>query len=105
MRPPEYRIIALSPWPRKWIVNARRGDNAVVETGRAGSRSMGRLRQVSRAEASPEIRELYKQFFGDRDPVAQPGTATGTPGDYWTTFALVPDLLFQARNSLMSFVP
>lgn len=61
---------------------------------------MGRLRQVSLAEASPEIRELYKQFFGDRDPVKEPGTATGTPGDYWTTFALVPDLLFQARNSL-----
>ncbi len=61
---------------------------------------MGRLRQVSLAEAPPEIKELYKQFFGDRDPVKEPGTATGTPGDYWTTFALVPDLLFQARNSL-----
>ncbi len=61
---------------------------------------MGRLRQVSLAEASPEVRELYKQFFGDRDPVKEPGTATGTPGDYWTTFALVPDLLFQARNTL-----
>ncbi|HEY6418126.1 MAG TPA: carboxymuconolactone decarboxylase family protein [Candidatus Binataceae bacterium] len=61
---------------------------------------MGRLRQVSLADASPEIRELYKGLFGDRDPVAQPGTATGTPGDYWTTFALVPDLLMQARNSL-----
>jgi len=60
----------------------------------------GRLKQVSKAEASPEIQELYKQFFGDRDPVAQPGTATGTPGDYWTTFALVPDLLFNARTSL-----
>lgn len=65
---------------------------------------MGRLRQVSKAEASPEIRELYKQFFGDRDPVAEPGTATGTPGDYWTTFALVPDLLFQARDSLMALM-
>jgi len=63
---------------------------------------MGRLRQVSKAEATPEIQELYKQFFGDRDPLAEPGTATGTPGDYWTTFALVPDLLFQARNSLMA---
>ncbi len=31
---------------------------------------MGRLEQVSKAEASPEIQELYKQFFGDRDPVA-----------------------------------
>ena len=65
---------------------------------------MSRLRQVSAAEATPEIRELYKQFFGDRDPVANPGTATGTPGDYWTTFALVPDLLFQARNSLMALM-
>src|SRR6266478_10178141 len=70
----------------------------------AGSRSMGRLRQVSRAEATPEIQELYKQFFGDRDPVAEPGTATGTPGDYWTTFALVPDLLLMARNSLMTLL-
>ena len=61
---------------------------------------MPRLKQVSKAEASPEIQELYKQFFGDRDPVAQPGTATGTPGDYWTTFALVPDLLANARTSL-----
>jgi alkylhydroperoxidase family enzyme len=60
----------------------------------------GRLKQVSKAEASPEIQELYQQFFGDRDPVAQPGTATGTPGDYWTTFALVPDLLLNARTSL-----
>jgi alkylhydroperoxidase family enzyme len=60
----------------------------------------GRLRQVSLAEASPEIKELYKQFFGERDPVKEPGTATGTPGDYWTTFALVPDLLKNARESL-----
>ena len=43
---------------------------------------MARLKPVSKAEASPEIQELYKQFFGDRDPVAHPGTATGTPGDY-----------------------
>ena len=61
---------------------------------------MPRLKPVSKVEASPEIQELYQQFFGDRDPVAQPGTATGTPGDYWTTFALVPDLLFDARKSL-----
>jgi len=61
---------------------------------------MGRLRQVSKSEAAPEVVELYKQFFGDRDPVAEPGTATGSPGDYWTTFALVPDLLIQARNTL-----
>src|ERR1700681_1653749 len=65
---------------------------------------MGRLRQVSRAEASPEIRELYTQFFGDRDPVAEPGTATGTPGDYWTTYALVPEILTASRDSLMGML-
>jgi len=65
---------------------------------------MGRLRQVSKAEATPEILEIYRQFFGERDPVAEPGTATGTPGDYWTTFALVPDLLLMARNSLMALL-
>ena len=65
---------------------------------------MSRLRQVSLAEASPEIKELYKQFFGDRDPVKEPGTATGTPGDYWTTFALVPDILMQARTTLGSMM-
>jgi alkylhydroperoxidase family enzyme len=30
-------------------------------------------------------------LFGDRDPVSEPGTATGTPGNWWTVFALVPE--------------
>ena len=68
---------------------------------------MPRLRQVSRSEASPEVVEMYKLLFGDRDPVAEPGTATGTPGDWWTVFALVPDVfrhavagfgLYRSRN-------
>ncbi|HKV55236.1 MAG TPA: carboxymuconolactone decarboxylase family protein [Candidatus Binataceae bacterium] len=63
-----------------------------------------RLRQVPLAEASAEIKEIYKNFFGDRDPVAHPGTATGTPGDYWTTFALVPDILKMSRDSLMALL-
>ena len=55
---------------------------------------MPRLRQVSRAEATSEgILKTYNLLFGDRDPVAQPGTATGTRGDWWTVFALVPDIL------------
>ncbi len=65
---------------------------------------MGRLRQVSKAEASPEVLAIYKEFFGDRDPVAEPGTATGTPGDYWTTFALAPDLLQMARRDLLGLL-
>lgn len=36
---------------------------------------------------------MYERLFGDRDPVAEPGTATGTPGNWWTVFAQTPDLL------------
>jgi alkylhydroperoxidase family enzyme len=46
---------------------------------------------VSRADADPYVLQLYKVLFGDRDPVKEPGTATGTPGNWWTVFALVPD--------------
>ena len=34
---------------------------------------------------------MYELVFGDRDPVVSPGTATGSPGNWWTVFALVPD--------------
>ncbi|MCP5043398.1 MAG: carboxymuconolactone decarboxylase family protein [bacterium] len=57
---------------------------------------MPRLRQVPRRDASPLAQKMYQQLFGDRDPVAEPGTATGTPGDWWTVFALVPDVLEHA---------
>jgi len=52
---------------------------------------MPRLRQVPRAEASAEVRTVYDLLFGGRCPVAEPGTATGTAGNWWTVFALVPD--------------
>ena len=52
---------------------------------------MPRLRQVSRDEAHEAAKPIYKMLFGDRDPVAEPGTATGSPGDWWTVFAGVPD--------------
>jgi len=52
---------------------------------------MPRLHQVPKAEAHPNARTLYELIFGDRDPVEKPGTATGTPGNWWTVFANVPD--------------
>jgi AhpD family alkylhydroperoxidase len=52
---------------------------------------MPRLRQVSKREAHPNAQKLYELIFGGRDPVEQPGTATGTPGNWWTVFANVPD--------------
>ncbi|HVF32759.1 MAG TPA: carboxymuconolactone decarboxylase family protein [Acidimicrobiales bacterium] len=56
---------------------------------------MPRLRQVPRADASaPIVTAMYDLLFGpDRDPVATPGTSSGTPGDWWTVFALVPEIL------------
>jgi alkylhydroperoxidase family enzyme len=58
---------------------------------------MPRLREVPKAEASaPIVLSMYKRLFGDRDPVAEPGTATGTPGDWWTVFANSPDVLEHA---------
>jgi alkylhydroperoxidase family enzyme len=52
---------------------------------------MPRLRQVGKAEAHAAARTVYKMLFGERDPVVSPGTATGSPGNWWTVFALVPD--------------
>lgn len=59
---------------------------------------MPRLRQVPRAEVtSPVVKEWYDLLFGpERDPVAEPGTRTGTSGNWWTVFALVPDILDHA---------
>ena len=56
---------------------------------------MPRLRQVPRDESNaPIVTIMYDLLFGPgRDPVAEPGTATGTSGDWWPVFALVPDVL------------
>jgi alkylhydroperoxidase family enzyme len=52
---------------------------------------MPRLKQISRDEVHENGRKLYERLFGDRDPVTSPGTETGTPGNWWTVFANVPD--------------
>jgi alkylhydroperoxidase family enzyme len=52
---------------------------------------MPRLGQVPRADAHRFAQTMYTMIFGDRDPVVEPGTASGTPGNWWTVFALVPD--------------
>ena len=57
---------------------------------------MPRLRQVPRSEADPVATVMYDMLFGERDPVVEPGTDTGTPGNWWTVFALVPDCLKHA---------
>ncbi|MEO5877959.1 MAG: carboxymuconolactone decarboxylase family protein [Streptosporangiaceae bacterium] len=54
---------------------------------------MPRLREVPRAEVTDErILFFYDHLFApDRDPAVDHGTATGTPGDWWTVFAQSPE--------------
>ncbi len=55
---------------------------------------MPRIAPLPRADAPSEIIKRYDEVFGEgRDPVAQPGTPTGTPGDWWTTCGRVPGIL------------
>ena len=52
---------------------------------------MPRLKQAGR-EAGNDFANLnFDLLFEDRDPITQPGTATGTPGNWWTVFNIVPD--------------
>lgn len=65
---------------------------------------MPRLRQVPRSEATSEVvTKSYDLLFGDRDPVADPGTATGTPGNWWTVFALQPEVLTHASQGFLLY--
>jgi alkylhydroperoxidase family enzyme len=61
---------------------------------------MGRLRQVPRSEVTdPIVLGMYDLLFGkDVDPVTDDrmGTATGSEGDWWTTYALSPDIMEHA---------
>lgn len=60
---------------------------------------MPRLREVPLGEADEKVAlPLYRQLFGERDPVTDPGTATGTRGDWWSVFANSPDTLRHAAQ-------
>jgi len=52
---------------------------------------MPRLKQAGREAENPYANAIFDLLFGDRDPIAAPGTATGTPGNWWTVFNIVPD--------------
>lgn len=55
---------------------------------------MPRLRPVPRSEAAEGIvTTMYDFIFGPRDPVAEPGLANGTTGDWWTVVAQSPELM------------
>ena len=52
---------------------------------------MPRLKQAGPGQGSEMADQIFKLLFGDRDPIEAPGTATGTPGNWWTVFNIVPD--------------
>lgn len=55
------------------------------------------LKQIPRSEVTDQVvLSYYDRLFGGRDPVAEPGTATGTPGDWWTVYAMSPDIFHHA---------
>ena len=65
---------------------------------------MARLRQVPRAEATaPIVVGMYDYIFGQRDPVAEPGTEDGTTGDWWTVMANSPDALEHAVGGFLYY--
>jgi len=55
---------------------------------------MPSLKPLPRHQLSTDAMKWYfNLLFGpDRDPLAEPGTATGTPGDWWPVFALSEDI-------------
>jgi len=53
-----------------------------------------RIAPQPRKGADPSVVEAYDRMFAEGgDPIANPGTSTGTPGDWWTTWGRVPGIL------------
>jgi len=64
---------------------------------------MPRLRQIPKAEAHETARNMYDLLFGSRDPVESPGTASGSPGNWWTVFAGVPECFDHALQGFVFY--
>ena len=64
---------------------------------------MPRLREVPRSEVHPFGEMIYGLIFGDRDPVSDPGTASGTPGNWWTVTAWCPMRSTTSRGGLQFY--
>jgi alkylhydroperoxidase family enzyme len=55
---------------------------------------MPRISELPRAEAPPDVQAMYDRVFGQgRDPAAEPGTSTGTPGNWWSIWSRAPDVM------------
>ena len=52
---------------------------------------MPRLKQAGREAGHEYADRIFDLLFGERDPIKEPGNATGTPGNWRTVFNIVPD--------------
>lgn len=61
---------------------------------------MPAIRQVPRAElTNATMLAYFERLFGpDRDPITDPGTATGSPGNWWSVFANSEEVFEHAVN-------
>jgi alkylhydroperoxidase family enzyme len=73
--------------------------NEIRERGR----NMPRLEGVPLGKAPASVAKAYERIFPGRDPVKEPGTATGTPGNWWTVFALAPHIFDHAVAQFAMF--
>ena len=52
---------------------------------------MPRLKEAGFEAGNEFANTIFEQIFEGRDPVKEGGTNTGTPGNWWTVFNIVPD--------------
>ena len=64
---------------------------------------MPRLKQMPLADVHDNGRKFYEAIFEGRDPVEQPGTRSGSPGNWWTTIALRPYIFDHAAQHMSMY--
>ena len=64
---------------------------------------MPRLKQAGREAGNAFAEPIFNLLFGERDPIKEPGTATGTTGDWWTVFNIVPDAFKHTTEGFMFY--
>lgn len=52
---------------------------------------MPRLKEAGREAGNEYANAIFDALFEGSDPIKEPGTQTGTPGNWWTVFNIVPD--------------
>lgn len=64
---------------------------------------MPRLKQMPLADIHENGRRYYEAIFDGRDPVKEPGTRSGSVGNWWTTIALRPYIFDHAADHMSMY--